>query len=770
MRLASGSIALATATIVALMIACGDASGPKAGPPASIVLVSGNAQSSPEVGSKLGQPLTIKVSDSQGRTLPGIAVAWNTSSGTLSASSSVTDASGVAAVEWTLGQNVGTQTATATVTGLNPVTFTTIAIAGPLTQIILSRDTIRLLGIGDSFRLTARAADRFGNTVLIATAVESADTSIVTADNFGTGAILVAHAAGMTTMLRVTAGTFAKTGTVIILPPPCPTGSNAFNLAVGEVALLSGTAASEFCVQGTATGAEFVAVPFFSDFNGSLLRFSIATGSTTIGVSPTRLVEPRLRLLQATGSRVSAPRTLGATAVSSRLRKDDAFEMELRERSLRELTPLISLARAARRESAGRSSLAVAAPQVGDLINLNTNSSSACTNANVRAGRVVAITNRAIVVSDTANPANGFTTQDYQFVGTVFDTLVYPVDTLNFGAPTDIDNNQHVILFFTRAVNELTPPNQGFFVGGFFFSRDLFPTTGTGPVQGCATSNFAEMFYLLVPDPTGIVNQNVRTADFVRTATVGTLAHEFQHIINASRHLYVNASSVFEDTFLDEGLAHEAEELVFYRASGLAPAQNITYPMTQSSQRIQTAFDNFGSANFRRFREFLTNPLTNSPYVNNANITTRGAIWSFLRYAADRRGGTESQMWFQLANPPSGVHGLSNLTHAITTDLSAWIRDWSVANYADDFIPGVQSVNVHPSWNVRSMIAGVNEGAWALPTQQLDTTGITSVGIGDGSAAYLRFGIAANAIGGGHIAARGAPVPAGFALSILRTK
>jgi hypothetical protein len=68
------------------------------------------------------------------------------------------------------------------------------------------------------------------------------------------------------------------------------------------------------------------------------------------------------------------------------------------------------------------------------------------------------------------------------------------------------------------------------------------------------------------------------------------------------------------------------------------------------------------------------------------------------------------------------------------------------------------------------MIAGVNEGAWALPVQQIDTTGITSVGIGDGSSAYLRFGIAANAIGGGHIAARGAPVPAGFALSILRTK
>ena len=756
MRVAPGLIALLGAMVIAQMIACGDASGPKAGPPASIVPVPGNAQGTAEVGSKLGQPLTIRVSDSQGRNLAGVAIAWNTSAGALSASSSLTDASGLAMVEWTLGPVAGTQSATATVAGLSPVTFTAIAIPGPLAQIILSRDTVRLLGIGDVFRLNARAADTFGNSVLVGSTVESADTSIVTADNFGAGAILTARASDTTTIVRATAGSIVKTGTIIVLGPPCPTGSSAFNLAVGEIALLSGTAASEFCVQGTAAGAEFIAVPFYSDFSGSLLRLSIFTGSTTIAAVSNRIIDPRLQLMQPTGP--------------TPLRKDDAFEAALRERSLIELTPLIPRARSARQENAGRFSLSVAIPQVGDLMNFNSNSSSACANANIRTGRVVAISNRAIVVSDTANPSDGLTTEDFQYFGTTFDTLVYPVDTLNFGAPTDIDKNQHVILFFTRAVNELTPPSQNFYVGGFFFSRDLFPTTTAGTVEGCATSNFAEMFYLLVPDPTGIVNQNVRSADFVRTVTVGTLAHEFQHLINASRHLYLNGSATFEDTFLDEGLAHEAEELTFYQASGLTPGQNITYQVIQSSQKIQAAFDNFGVQNFRRFREFLTNTLTNSPYANNANITTRGAIWSFLRYAADRRAGTESQLWFQLANPPAGIHGVSNLARAITPDLSAWVRDWSVSNYADDFIPGIQSVDMDPSWNIRSMISAANEGVWALATQQLDPTGVTSVGIGDGSAAYLRFGVAANAIGGGRIASRGAPVPAGFALSILRTK
>jgi hypothetical protein len=67
------------------------------------------------------------------------------------------------------------------------------------------------------------------------------------------------------------------------------------------------------------------------------------------------------------------------------------------------------------------------------------------------------------------------------------------------------------------------------------------------------------------------------------------------------------------------------------------------------------------------------------------------------------------------------------------------------------------------------MIA-VNEGMWPLGTQSIDTTGITFVGIGDGSAAYLRFGVRAGSVGGGRIVARGGQVPSGFSLTVIRTK
>lgn len=742
--------------IVALTIACGDASGPPANPPANVLVVSGDAQAGVQVGSKLPLPLTAKVVDTDGNPVPRATVTWSTNTGTLSAATTVTDAKGLTSVEWTLGTAAGQQTTTAKTAGRTAI-FSAQVVAGPLTQIVLSRDTVRLLGIGDSFRLIARAADQYGNSVPVPTTVAAADTSIISADNFGSGAILTARASDKTTTLQATAGGFAKSGTVIVLPPPCQAGAAVSSLAVGELAAFNGANASEFCVQGTPAGAEFVAIPYYSDFTGGLLRISIATGGTTVGASATRVTAPAFQ-----------------ANVSNRvaqLMPDDAFELSLRERSIKELTALIPAAKLAKAASGGRFNMQVSVPQIGDVLKLNTNSSSACSNAFVRAGRVVAISDRAIVVADTANPADGYTTADYQAFGAAFDTLVYPVDTSNFGSPTDIDNNQHVILFFTRAVNELTPPQQSFYVGGFFFSRDLFPVTTTTSVSGCATSNFAEMFYLLVPDPTGIVNQNVRTVDFVRSVTVGTLAHEFQHLINAGRHLYANTSNgLFEDSFLDEGLSHEAEELLFYRAAGLSPGQNIDYDQIQQSPQLKAAFDNYGVINFRRFREYLINPLTNSPYADNSNITTRGAIWSFLRYAADRRGGNQAQMWSDLVNAPANVHGIGNLTRVITQDLSGWVRDWATANYADDLVPGVQTIYTYPSWNMRSMVAAVNQGVWPMPAMALDSVAVTNVGVGDGGAAYLRFGVLSGKAGGGRLTARGGIAPTSFTISILRTK
>ena len=102
----------------------------------------------------------------------------------------------------------------------------------------------------------------------------------------------------------------------------------------------------------------------------------------------------------------------------------------------------------------------------------------------MRTGRIAAVSSKAIVVADTTNPASGYTDADYQSIASTFDTLVDPTDTKAFGTPTDIDGNGHVVLFFTRAVNELTPARSTSYVAGFFYARDLFPATSTAELRG----------------------------------------------------------------------------------------------------------------------------------------------------------------------------------------------------------------------------------------------------------------------------------------------
>lgn len=278
---------------------------------------------------------------------------------------------------------------------------------------------------------------------------------------------------------------------------------------------------------------------------------------------------------------------------------------------------------------------------VGDLISLNVNGDSACSHPVYHPVRVVAIGTHAIILSDTLNPKPGFSTADYERYAARFDTLVYPLDVANFGEPTDVDKNGHIAILFTRAVNELTPVKSSQYVGGFAFSRDLFPTTATARAQACAGSNEGEFFYMLAPDPFGTINQNVRTTGFVDSATTAVLAHEFEHIINSSRRLYVNNTPAFEEKWLDEGLAHEAEELLFYRESGLAPRSNLDFNAIRATQTVRLAYNSDMAGNGGRYRTYLNAPAQSSPYSVNDSLSTRGAAWSFLRYAVDRTNATD---------------------------------------------------------------------------------------------------------------------------------
>jgi Bacterial Ig-like domain (group 2) len=542
-----------------------------------------------------------------------------------------------------------------------------------------------------------------------------------------------------TATLTATSG--PRTGTARIAV--CPA------LAVGGAYTAAMPAASAVCLAGGAAGAEYVYVPVNLD-RAAPLGLEVAAAGVVAAAGP-----PSPALLPASPLRL---RDGGPAA-------DDEGHARRMERQVEELRAL----RPARIGRGGGPRLLITpgVPAVGALMTLNV--AGGCSGArDDRAGRVVSVGRRVVVVADTANPAGGFGTAQYDSMAAEFDSLAWPVDSAAFGVPTDLDGNGRVVALFTRAVNERTPVGASSVTLGSMEARDLF-TSGAG---GCPRSNEGEIFYLLVPDPAGTVNGNTRSMGFVRRNTLGTMAHELQHLANASRRIYLNGawSGLYEETWLNEGLSHVAEELMFYRAAGLAPRANLDHAALATgpqAARRSAAFTNYLTQNFGRLRLFMERPDTAGPVKPGSVLAIRGATWAFLRYAADRHGGDETALWQALANTQK--QGMANLLAALGTDATPWVRDFSAALYVDDAVAGVNGAYGIASWNLRSVYAGTTGfPLLARPLASGAPLGLTYAR--GGGTAFLRMGVAAGGFAGVTALSAGAPPHTPCGLVIIRTK
>lgn len=97
-------------------------------PASTLALVSGSSQID-TVSSGLTDSLVVRVTDAWGNPVPGTTVSWGASAGTLSGTTAISNATGLAFVRWTLGAAFGRQTTTASVTGLSGSPFTFQALA-----------------------------------------------------------------------------------------------------------------------------------------------------------------------------------------------------------------------------------------------------------------------------------------------------------------------------------------------------------------------------------------------------------------------------------------------------------------------------------------------------------------------------------------------------------------------------------------------------------------------------------------------------------------
>jgi hypothetical protein len=204
------------------------------GLPVPPIIVSGNNQPA-AVNSPLSEPLVVKVADQYGNPLAGVAVTFaiTAGSGTLSATTAVTNSSGQAQVSLTLGTTAGTVTVTATIAGVaSPAVFSATATPGPpaALTVVSGNNQTGIAGSVLANPLVVKLADQYGNpvagiTVLFAVASGAGSLSASSVVTGGDGRAQVTWrlgAVGVEHAVHASAGTLPAlefTATAITGPP-----------------------------------------------------------------------------------------------------------------------------------------------------------------------------------------------------------------------------------------------------------------------------------------------------------------------------------------------------------------------------------------------------------------------------------------------------------------------------------------------------------------------------------------------------------------------
>ncbi len=136
--------------------------------------------------------------------------------------------------------------------------------------------------------------------------------------------------------------------------------------------------------------------------------------------------------------------------------------------------------------------------------------------------KVVYSGTKMVILEDMASPLSGTMDAEYVKLGEEFDQTMYD-QLLVFGDPlvvdSALDNNGHMLAMFSPKVNGYTFNGVTNQILGFVTICDFFLRTE------CASSNVAEAFYALVPDPNA-----GWTISLWRRYMRGTLIHEAKHI------------------------------------------------------------------------------------------------------------------------------------------------------------------------------------------------------------------------------------------------
>jgi hypothetical protein len=444
-------------------------------------------------------------------------------------------------------------------------------------------------------------------------------------------------------------------------PPPPPIGAR-LQLAPGDVRVLSDAASTRaFAVEGIAAGSEYqVIVMSGSRVEGAVSPLRFEASATGAGAS----VVP--------GSRVDLSASPGRSTLGL-LGTDEGptWHTDLLAGS----DEALARAGATVQKGARR---AGAVPVVGEMMTFTSAfgvpaGSNPCFNGSAIAGTVMSVGARFVLVEEIA-AAGYLTTSDYDAINSELHGLVDKVDEAYFGAPGDIDGNQRVIIFYNWE------PNRRGVIGGAVTGQN-FADAGT-----CPNSNEAELIWVSAADPDGTVGPAVSIA-FTKDIAPGLIAHEYQHLLNATQRLVLGSGTYgdgsLEEAWLNEAMSHVAEEVAGLYEIGGEVRSNYGFAEVGAGWLPATPhpFNVFLGLNLLRAAQYLAGPAEISALDTQSQMVgspVRGWGYLFLRWLADRYapaspagivpGSGEEALFRELSTGgPTHETGVGNVLRAIQT-------------------------------------------------------------------------------------------------------
>ncbi len=731
--------------------------------PTALIKVSGDLQSG-TTGQALGAPLVVQVNDGNGHPVAGISVAFATSSGSVNPTSLATATNGQAQTNWTLGSSAGQQTATASSAGLtgSPATFTVTATsaAGPPTIASVTPDPLveaqSATITGTNFSPTP------GNDVV---SIDGVQATVTAASSRSLTVTVPPYDCQPARLVNVSITVGGQTGSKSGVPLH---PSSFVTLAAGQEAIVQSP--SQFCFQfrATASGPETYVIGMSgpAESPGTVMPFQI---SATGGVSASAPFAVGGPFAAPTNSPLmthlpKTPSLLRTRWISRRLGgwPDDRIRLEaIRQRVRAEATirgwealHLPRLRAEARLPTAPMRSATVVSspPAVGDTVVIRVPSFSAanpCATYITIKTVVRVVGSAGIWLYDVQNPtADSLTQAEIQNASNLFDAKIYASDTLQFGHPSDIDNNNHVFIVLTWQVNKAAAN-----LAGFVFGGDLFP----GP--SCPQSNAGELYYGEAPDSLNQAGTGARRKSGVVSGMPQLIAHEFTHIVQFSQRLILNNGQMLQ-SWEAEGQATFAEELV-----GNAVLGNSSYQNYDHHVAFGPAGFNWYADEMLKWAEYFgdlgpNNQALNAPDLctvyGNSQMTSLpcdvsafyGASWIFQRYIGDQfgpgyPGGLVGLTRDWVMKNPSLV-GSANITAVLGVNYDTLFTRFATALALDDQNNGTGAAWVPPafsitSWNSDSIATWIStccQFGWLNPPVIGFETTNASRSVRGGSTAY----------------------------------